>query len=54
VGAPCQARDTEHEKVRIEAGDVLYAQDDAERVFRITVLAKPSRSHVALEISRVR
>jgi hypothetical protein len=47
-------RDTQHEKVNIEAGDVLYAQDDAERAFRITVLAKPSRSHVALEISRVR
>jgi hypothetical protein len=47
-------RDIEHEKIRIEAGDVLYASDAASRVFRIAVLQKPSRSHVALEISRVR
>jgi len=46
--------DAEHEKVRIETGDVLYAGDDAGRVFRITVRDKPSRSHVSLEISRVR
>jgi hypothetical protein len=47
-------RDTEHEKVRIETGDILYAADDEGRGFRIGVLDKPSRSHVALEVSRVR
>jgi len=47
-------RDSDHEKVRIETGDVLYAGDDTGRAFRIAVLDKPSRSHVALEISRLR
>jgi hypothetical protein len=46
--------DTEHQKVSIEPGDVLYTGDDAERVFRIVVLDKPSRAHVSLQISRVR
>jgi hypothetical protein len=46
--------DTDHEKVKIKTGDVLYSGDDAGRVFRVTVLDKPGRSHVALEVARIR
>jgi hypothetical protein len=46
--------DTDHEKVKIATGDVLYSADDAGRVFQITVLDKPGRSHVALEVARIR
>lgn len=45
--------DTEHEKIRVAPGDVLYAQGDDGAVFRIDVLDKPARSHVALTITRV-
>lgn len=46
-------RDTEHEKVRVQPGDTLYAADDEGRVYRIAIGDKPSRSHLAIEISRV-
>lgn len=45
--------DTSHEKVRIAAGDVLYIQDDAGRVYRIDVVDKPSLRRVALDVTRV-
>jgi hypothetical protein len=46
--------DTSHQKVRIEPGDVLYFEDDLQRVFEIRVLDKPSRARVALELTRTR
>ena len=46
--------DTVHEKVRIEPGDVLYAQDDDHSVFKIEVNDKPDRHVVSLTITRVR
>lgn len=45
--------DTLHEKVRVEPGDVLFVEDDDGHVTRIEVLAKPSRGHVALAVTRV-
>lgn len=46
--------DTVHEKVRIATGDVLYAQDADESVFRIEVGPKPDRHIVSLTIERIR
>lgn len=46
--------DTEHEKVRVEVGDVLYLQDDVGQVFRIDVDEKPSAARLALRVSRIR
>jgi hypothetical protein len=46
--------DTTHEKVRIEPGDVLYAQDADKQVFKIEVNDKPDRHVVSLTIERVR
>lgn len=45
--------DTTHEKVRIEAGDSLFVEDDQGRVFRIDVGEKPSRFRIALDVTRV-
>lgn len=45
--------DETHEKVRIAPGDVLYVEDDDGVLVRIEVLEKPSRSHLALGITRV-
>lgn len=46
--------DDTHEKVRIEAGDVLYVEDDAGKVYRVDVVDKPSVHRVALDVTRVR
>lgn len=46
--------DTSHEKVKIAPGDVLYLEDDAQRLFKITVLDKPALHSVALEVHRTR
>ncbi len=46
--------DTEHEKVRLRTRDVLYVGDDAGRVYRIDVGAKPSLNHRRLTVTRVR
>lgn len=43
-----------HLKVRVEPGDVLYVQDEGERVFRVTVEPKPSRARLPLTIERIR
>ncbi|MBL8943053.1 MAG: acetyltransferase [Myxococcales bacterium] len=45
--------DETHEKVRIAPGDVLYVEDDDGVRVRIEVLEKPSRSHLALGITRM-
>ncbi len=45
--------DTAHEKVRIEAGDVLYVLDDDGQRFEIRVGTKPSRSWVSVEVTRL-
>ena len=45
--------DTEHEKVRIEPGMVLYMQDDQGRRFSITVGEKSSRYRVSLTLTRI-
>ena len=46
--------DTEHEKVRVEPGDVLYAGGKAGAVYRIDVGEKPSFARIALTITRER
>ncbi len=46
--------DDTHEKVRIEAGDVLYVEDDTGRVYQIDVAEKPSQHTLALDVTRVR
>ncbi|HVI01413.1 MAG TPA: hypothetical protein VM869_21995, partial [Enhygromyxa sp.] len=46
--------DDTHEKIRIEPGDVLYVEDDADRVYRIDVAEKPSVYTIALDVTRVR
>lgn len=45
--------DETHEKVRIVPGDVLWVEDDDGRLMRIDVLEKPSRSHLALAVTRM-
>ena len=45
--------DTTHEKVRIEAGDVLYVEDDTGRVYRIDVGDKASPNTLSLDLTRV-
>src|SRR5690606_39622214 len=44
--------DEEHEKVRIERGDVLYAAGDDDAVYRIDVGEKPSRARISLTVTR--
>ena len=46
--------DDTHEKLRIEPGDVLYVEDDSDRVYRIDVAEKPSVYTIALDVTRVR
>ncbi len=46
--------DVSHEKVAVMPGDVLYVADDAGAVYRLDVLAKPSRARVGLNVTRVR
>lgn len=46
--------DTEHEKVRIAQGDVLYLGDDAGAVYELAIGDKPSRGRRAMTITRVR
>lgn len=45
--------DSDHEKLRIAPGDVLYAADDDGERFEIRVGDKPSRAWVSLEITRL-
>lgn len=45
--------DADHEKVRIQAGDVLYVEDDDGQVYEVRVTDKPSRAKVALDVVRV-
>lgn len=46
--------DVTHEKVGVIPGDRLFVRDDADRVYRIDVLEKPSRAWVSLDVTRVR
>ncbi|PRP93178.1 hypothetical protein ENSA5_44450 [Enhygromyxa salina] len=46
--------DDSHEKLRIQAGDTVYTEDDAGRVYRIDVTDKPSPNRVGLDVTRVR
>lgn len=45
--------DVVHEKVKISPGDVLYMQDDAARVFKLSVNEKPSKYKISIDIERV-
>lgn len=45
--------DAEHEKVRVEPGDVLYVLDDADQLYEIGVGDKPSRSWISLRVTRL-
>lgn len=47
------AGDAEHEKLRIEPGDVLYVQDDEDGRYEIRVGDKPSRAWVSLRVTRL-
>lgn len=47
------AGDVDHEKVRVEPGDVLYVLDDADQRFEIRVGQKPSRSWLSIEVTRL-
>lgn len=47
------AGDSDHEKLRIAPGDVLYAADDDGQRFEIRVGEKPSRAWVSLEVTRL-
>lgn len=53
-GHEAVAGDTRHQKVRVVPGDTLFVADDAGAVFRLSVLGKPSRSRIELEVARVR
>jgi hypothetical protein len=46
--------DREHEKIRIDEGDTLYAQGKRGWVFRLDVESKPSLSRRQLKVTRVR
>ena len=46
--------DHAHEKVRIDAGDVLFVQDDDGATFRIAADDKPGQQTISLEVTRVR
>jgi len=45
--------DDTHQKVKVNAGDVLFCADDSGRVFRIEVTTKPSRARIGLKLTRV-
>ncbi|RMH00538.1 MAG: acetyltransferase [Deltaproteobacteria bacterium] len=45
--------DTTHEKVRIEPGDVVYAEDAGGTVYRIEVRDKPSLHRIRLDVTRL-
>ena len=45
--------DDVHEKVRVEAGDVLYIEDDQGSLFEIRVQTKPSLHRVKLDVTRL-
>ena len=45
--------DDSHEKIKVEAGDRYFFQDDAGRVYRLDVAEKPSTFKVGLEVTRV-
>lgn len=45
--------DDTHLKVEIAPGDVLFVADDRGAVFEVTVLDKPSRARIALDLRRV-
>ncbi|MEX1364505.1 MAG: acetyltransferase, partial [Nannocystaceae bacterium] len=44
--------DVDHEKVRVEPGDILYSVDDQGQRYAIRVGEKPSRSTLALDVER--
>ena len=46
--------DSEHEKVRVQPGDVVFAAGADGAVYEIQVLEKPSLARVALQVTRVR
>lgn len=46
------AGDSTHEKVQISVGDVLYLEDDAGRLFQISVIDKPSPRRVIIDVTR--
>ncbi len=45
--------DSTHEKIKINAGDTLYIEDDEGRRFRLDVGEKPTLHRVALDITRL-
>ena len=45
--------DTTHEKVQLLPLDVLYAEDDTGKRFKISARSKPGRHEVALDITRI-
>ncbi len=45
--------DTEHEKVRVSPGDVLYVRDDQARTFELVVAPKTRRAHLGLVVTRL-
>lgn len=45
--------DSDHEKLRIVPGDVVYVGDDEGQRYEIRVAEKPSRAWVSLEVTRV-
>jgi len=46
--------ETLHEKVQIQANDVLYVQDDVGGVYRLDITGTPGRSTIALTVERIR
>jgi hypothetical protein len=46
--------DTDHEKVRIEPGQVLYCADDLDQTYQLVIEPKPSKSRIRLTVSRLR
>lgn len=46
--------DTSHEKIAVAAGDVLFTEDDAGRVYKLSIGEKPSVATISLEIERIR
>jgi hypothetical protein len=55
VSAPTEVDgDTEHEKVALTPGTVVFVADDTGQVFRVEATGKPSRARVMLAVRRIR
>ncbi|MEM6292074.1 MAG: acetyltransferase [Myxococcota bacterium] len=46
--------DVSHQKVAVEAGDVVFVADDAGAVYRLDIGEKPGRARVSIDVTRVR